>query len=257
MKTVALYLMTLVISTLLVMLAVTNKRVIIPKTLSVLTHYVYLLNEDTFEINLWVNRDDHVFIMTDGIIGIQIQDTNKMMVLDVVLSRIEEGRQDIYQDEIFTEYGLIFEMPRLSIDFVIDEAELKITTPDFEDHHLMIGTFELKAINPSWQALDFNDLYGEKNHELFRSRVQKIHITTEDMLMIEDVMILHDLQISIEQTDHQINLTVPNGDLVLTRLPLILRDQSGMTYYIPTFEYLIDYQMLSHHGGDIHVHTFD
>lgn len=257
MKAAGLYLLAVLFAGILIYLTLNLRERIIPKAMTVETTYVYLLNEETFSLNLWVNRLDHVFVMEDGIILSSVENKEQTMKLEIVLLEMVAGRTETYLGETYTCYEMVFEMPRLMTDFIMDDAFLRLITSDQKEHVLEIGSLDLRVVMSSWKMLPFKDLYALKNDNDFHSRIGTIHVVTDFPMVLESASIRANETLDHTEVGNDITISASSGNRVMNKVPLVILSTDGTTYYIPTFEYVRDYRIFATHGGEIHVHAFD
>ncbi len=250
MKHIAFIFSLVVVMSMMAIIIINHQEKVPIRLLSVQKYYSYLYQEDLkMEISLYLNDIDHPIAHASSYETVELTNPSESKKLDLELSKITYGYEEIYLNESYQQMTLHLLLPDLGEDFLIEELMMTISLVNGETYTISLGVLSLISLESSSDALDWSALEGHKNENLFISRLGTIQIEyTELNQTIETIKIgiNYPTDFSVEQ--NIITLSIPNENFLMDDVPIIVYFEDGSIETISNFRYMFDYQILKESG---------
>jgi hypothetical protein len=259
MKRALFYLAVILMSVLLGLLLNNMEPKKVVKLLTVDTEYAYLMEKDAIgTIFFYLNQPQHKITSKEAISRVILHDQKKASLVELNLYMIEKGHEEIYLNESFTKYLLHFVLPRLSEDWVFEDAYVTIELSDQREYSIRLGRFTFFAKSSEEPYLDWTSLEGQKAKNDLRSRLKTIVITYAGSIKdIESIEIGSNVHLTYETLEKTLTIHIPNDSYVLSYVPVIILYTDGSKDTISHFLFFNDYVMLKESGPMINVYALD
>ena len=119
---------------------------------------------------LYINDINHPIAFKDSYESIQLTNQSQSKSMDMSLSKILLGYDEMYLNEQYSQMILYLTIPELNEDFKIEDLYLEIHLVNDDSYLISLGVLSLTFINSNSSALNWDALDGSKNAESFISR---------------------------------------------------------------------------------------
>lgn len=229
------------------------------KLVTIDTEYSFLMGDgELANVLYYVNDDAHELTDINAFARIVLEDHLSLSKVELTLYDLEVGHEEVYLGETFKRIILTFMVPKLTEDWIFDDAYLKVETKMQESYEMRLGrvSFFQRSFNDlsyNWQSLD-----GRKHANDLRSRLGEIDIEFENKIPnIKNIEIGTKAPVTHKVSDTKLTISITQIDYLLYEVPVILTFMDGSKLTISHFRYMIDYMMLKESGPLINVYTLD
>ncbi|MBU1093646.1 MAG: hypothetical protein KKH01_04205 [Firmicutes bacterium] len=245
------FIFSLVVIVFMMALLIINHQEKVPmRLLSVQKYYSYLYEEGIeMKVSLYVNDIDHPIAYALSYDKIELMNADESKKLEMSLDKITLGYEESYLNETYHEMTIHMFLPDLGENYVIEDLFMHMVLLDGQDYLISLGTLSLMSISSDTNALDWTALEGHKAPDLFISRLGIINIEYLNLEQpIEQIRIGIDYSISFETQSEKIILTIPDEDMLLDDVPIVIYFSDGAIQTIANFKYMFDYEILKESG---------
>ncbi|MCF7930856.1 MAG: hypothetical protein K9L02_05060 [Acholeplasmataceae bacterium] len=245
------FIFSLVVLISMMAIIITNNMEKVPKRLlSVQKYYSYLYEEDLeMKIPLYINDIDHPLAHASSYDVILLSNPDEHKMIQMELSKITYGYEEMYLNEKFYQMTLHLELPNLGEDFLIEDLVMKVTLINGDSYEISLGVLSLMSTYSNSDALEWSALEGRKNETLFISRLKTITIEyTTCLKEIDTIRIGIDFEVDFSVEQDQIVLTVFDQYILMDDVPIIIFYSDGSIQTIANFRYMFDYEILKDSG---------
>ncbi len=245
------FIFSLVVVILMMTVIIINHQEKAPKRfLSVQKYYSYLYEKDLeMKVSLYINDINHPLAHAQSYEAIELSNSDESKKLEMQLTKITYGYEEIYLNEIYQQMTLYMPLPDLGEDFMIQDLMMHVILINGDAYKISLGTLSLLSIDSMIEALNWTSLEGHKNDSFFISRLGTIYIEYVDLnLDIQSIKIGIDYFIDFKIEPTMITLEIPNEDILLDDVPIIVYYDDGSIQTIANFRYMFDYEILKESG---------
>lgn len=250
MKHIAFIFSLVVVMSMMAIIIINHQEKVPIRLLSVQKYYSYLYEDELkMEISLYINDIDHPIAFASSYEVIELTNPNESKKLDLELSKITYGYEEIYLNERYQQITLHLVLPDLGENFIIEDLMMNIVLVNGDTYAISLGVLSLISLESNSDALDWSALEGQKNENLFISRLGSIRIEYAELTQnIETIMIGIDERVEFTVLPNVILLSIPNENILLDDVPIIIYFEDGTIQTIANFRYMFDYEILKESG---------
>lgn len=259
MKTFIFYGFSVLCAVFLALFIINNQEKPSAKLLSVETTYTFLYEENgTIYISLYINDLKHPLLYKDLHQDAYIHNEDDSKRLSLTIKDIQIKGKDSYLNEVYHEVIFSFLFPYVGSNYEINSSYISFSLDDGSEFTFFIGDIYLSYQANEVNYLSWNELYASKKEDGYLSRIYEIYLPYQDLnYEIESISIGTDDQVNYVLEDYQVKITIEDDAKLLYDVPIIICYQDDMYQTVPTFRYIIDYQILKESGLLIHAYALD
>ena len=231
----------------------------VDKLVTIDTEYSFLMGDGELANFLYyVNDETHELTDINAFARIILEDHLSLSKVELTLYDLEVGHEEVYLGETFKRIILTLMVPKLTEDWIFDDAYLKVETKMQESYEMRLGrvTFFQKSyddLSYNWKSLD-----GRKQINDLRSRLAEIDIEFENAISnIKGIDIGTKAPLTYKISETKLTISITQIDYLLYEVPVVITFMDGSKLTISHFRYMIDYMMLKESGPLINVYTLD
>jgi len=236
-----------------------NQEKMPSKLISVLRYYSYIDSDNNeMEVVLYLNDLKHPIVDVTSYENTYLTNRDETKKIETFINKIAIGHTEYYLGETYTQIILSLGLPYLNQDYLIEEALLNIELLNGDEYSIEIGEFSLMRDHNYISNLEWSGLKGLKNENQFTARLSKIFV--DYFLLNKPILEIYigvDFLVNFSVEENQLILQIPCEDMLLLRVPIRIIYENGEIETIPSFRYLIDYQILKESGFLIRTYVLD
>lgn len=227
------------------------------KAISVLKDYSYRYQTDqALSVDLYLNKIDQPLKYKESYQSLKLKSNDEKSLMSVTLKAIEKVREETYLNETYVLYHLKLSLPKLDINYHIEDACLEVELLNGATYVFQIGRMSIfyEPINES--EGDWLKISSQKDEQIKISRIHKIYIDmSEDVKTVDLVTINEFNDVIFNLVNHRLEITVPFENYLLNQFTLIVTyNDENEVFVISNHEFLTDYQILEKSGSLIKIY---
>jgi len=258
MKKVMFYVVSLIMMSSLIWILRNNQKPIETLGLTVIRDYLLVDGDGILEVDVFLNRKDHVLSQLENHLVSHLSDSNDGKKLELSLLAIAQTHDETYLNMPFYAYQLRFEMPYFGNHFEINDAYLSLSMTHHKTYRFSIGRLEVLPHIVEDQVMEWHSLSGHKKPLSFQSRLYEITIGVYRMSSeIDFIDIGFDTKAAFWLNENELIIMIPEEPYLRNAMPLVIHFKNGKKQMIHRFIYFYEYQILKESGPLVRMYALD